>query len=90
MLLPEEAHPIDHLLGARAGGLQTTGETRVLALQELYSLRRDDSFHSGDLETLESSLGLERATSKGGELVTEVLDQQLQLGERRDLRSYAV
>jgi hypothetical protein len=90
VLLPEEANPVDHLLGAGASRFETAAETGVLPLEELHSLGGDDSFDSARFETLETRLGLERATTKGCQLVTEMLYQLLQLRERGYFRTCAV
>jgi hypothetical protein len=90
MLLAEKPNAVDHLLRPRARCIEAGGETGVLALQKLDALRRDYSLHSSGLEALESGLGLEGATPKRGELVTEVMDELLELRESRDLRPCAV
>jgi hypothetical protein len=90
MLLPEEAYPVDHLLGAGTSRLETRGESRVFPLEEVDSLRRHDSFHASRLESLEARLGLQCTPAKGGQLVTEMLHQLLQLRKRGGFRPYAV
>jgi hypothetical protein len=90
MLLSEKADAVDHLLGSRAGCLEAVVESGILLLKELDALRRDDTFRAGDLEALETSLGLEGAAAERGELVTEMLDELLQLREGGSFRSCAV
>jgi hypothetical protein len=90
VLLSEESDPVDHLLGAGAGGLETSGEAGVLALEKLHALRRHDPFDAGDLEAFEARFGLKRAPPEGCQLVAEMLDELLQLTERGSFRSYAV
>jgi len=90
VLLSKEPHPIDHLLGAGARGLEASGEAGIFPLEELDALGRNHAFHAGGLQPLEARFRLKRAASKRGELVTEVLDQLLQLTKRRYFRSYAV
>jgi hypothetical protein len=90
VLLPEEPDPIDHLLCPIAGSGEALGQSRVLPLEELNALRRDDPFHSGRFEGLQARLSLEGTAAKGGQLVTEMLDQLLELSKSCDFRSYAV
>jgi hypothetical protein len=90
VLLSEETHPIDHLLGAGAGRLEARVETGVLALQELDALRRNNPLHSGGLQALETRFCLKRAASKRSELVAKMLYEQLELTKRRYFRPYAV
>jgi hypothetical protein len=90
VLLSEEANSVDHLLRAGASRFETRGESRVLALEKVYSLGRDHSFHACRLESLEARLGLQRAPAKGRQLVTEMMHQLLQLRERSGFRPYAV
>jgi hypothetical protein len=90
VLLSEKPHTVDHLLGAGSRGLETGIETRVLALEELNSLRRHDTFHTGCFETLETRFRLKRSAAKGRELVTEMLDELLQLREGGYFRTCAV
>lgn len=90
MLLAEESHAIDHLLCSRPRGFEPTVEAGVLALEVLNALGGDHPLASRRLETLEASLCLESATTKGCELITEMLHELLELGERCCFRSYAV
>jgi hypothetical protein len=90
VLLPEEADAIDHLLSPLARRGKTLRQPGILALEELNTFWRDDAFHSGRLERLEPRFRLERAAAKGCQLVTEMLDELLQLRECRDFRPYAV
>jgi hypothetical protein len=90
VLLSEKSDAVDHLLGSRAGSLETRGETGIFALEKLHSLRGNDTLHSGRLQALEPRLGLQRAPAKGSELVAKMLDELLQLTKRGSFRSYAV
>jgi hypothetical protein len=90
VLLSEEPDAIDHLLRARAGRLQPAVETGVLALQKLNALGGDHALASRCLESLEASLSLQSAATECGELVTEMLYELLELGERCCFRTYAV
>jgi hypothetical protein len=90
VLLSEETNAVDYLLGAGPCGFETAGESGVLALQKLDALGGHDSLHPRHLETLEARLGLQRPTSEGRQLVTEMLDQLLQLRKCGSFRTYAV
>jgi len=90
MLLLEESHSIDHLLGSCPRRLEPTRQSSVFPLQKLDPLRRNHSFNSCGLQALETRLGLKRTPTKRGQLVTEMLHELLELGERGFLRSYAV
>jgi hypothetical protein len=90
VLLSEKPHTVDHLLSAGSRGLETGVEPRVLALEELNSLRRDNAFHAGCLEAFETRFRLKRSAAKGRELVTEMLDKLLQLREGGYFRTCAV
>jgi hypothetical protein len=90
VLLPEEANAIDHLLSSLARCGEALGKRRVLPLEELYAFRRGHSLDARRLKTLEPSFGLERPPAKGGELVTEVLDELLELCKGCSFRTYAV
>jgi hypothetical protein len=90
VLLPKEADPIDHLLRARARSLQPTVEAGVFPLEKLNALRRDNALASRCLEPFEPSFCLQRATTEGGELVTQMLDELLELRECCYFRTYAV
>jgi hypothetical protein len=90
VLLPEKSDAVDDLLGARTRCVETSGESGVFALEILNALRRDDSLHSRRLETLEPRLGLQCAASKGRELITEVMNQLLELGKGGYLRPCVV
>jgi hypothetical protein len=90
VLLPEESDSIDHLLCPIARCGESLGESRVFPLEELNALGRDNPFHSGGFEGLQARLSLEGTAAKGGQLVTEMLDQLLELSKCCDFRSYAV
>jgi hypothetical protein len=90
VLLTQKPDAIDHLLRSGARSIETSGESGVLFLQELNALRRDNALYARGLEALDARLGLKRATSEGCELVTEMLDQHLQLRKCGYFRTYAV
>jgi hypothetical protein len=90
MLLPEKPDAVDHLLSSGTRCIETSGETGILFLEELNALRGDNALHAGRLEALDPRLGLKRATTERCELVTEVLDQHLQLRKCGYFRTYAV
>jgi hypothetical protein len=90
VLLPQKPNTVDHLLGTSTRCFETSGESGVLALEVLYALGRYYSLHSRRLEGLEPRLGLQRAASKRRELITEVMNQLLELRESRYLRPCVV
>ena len=90
MLLAEKPNAVNHLLSALTRRRQSFREAGVLALQELDAFRRHDALDASRLQGLEARLGLERASTKGCQLVAEMLDELLELCERRSFRSCAV
>jgi hypothetical protein len=90
VLLPKKPDAVDDLLSPRTRGVEAGGEAGVLALQELHALGRDHSLDSSGFEALEPRLGLKGATPERSQLVTEMLDQLLQLRKGSYLRPYAV
>jgi hypothetical protein len=90
VLLTKESYAIDHLLRPGARSLEPSVEPGILALEVLNALGRDHALAPRCLESLETRLCLEGATTKGGELITEVLHELLELGEGCCFRTYAV
>jgi len=86
VLLFEKPDAIDHLLGSGTRRIESARESRVLSLQELDALGRDNAFHARRLETFEPRLSLKRAPAKRGQLVAEMLHQLLELRESGFLR----
>jgi hypothetical protein len=90
VLLPQKPDAVYHLLRSGARRIETVGEACILLLEELNALGGHDSLHSSRLEALDPRLCLKRATTERCELVTEMLDQHLQLRKCGYLRTYAV
>jgi hypothetical protein len=90
VLLPEETDAVDHLLGTLASSRQALVETGILSLEELDALGGNDALDPGGFKRLQPCLSLQRTTTEGCELITEVLDKLLELRERGFFRTYAV
>jgi hypothetical protein len=86
VLLFEKSDAIDHLLRSGACRLESASQSGVLSFQKLNALGRNDTLHSCRLEALEPRLGLKRTSTKGSQLVTEMLHQLLELRKSGFLR----
>lgn len=90
MLLAEKTNTVEDLTRARAGGVETLFQIRVLPLQPLDTLRVDPRSARRRLELLHPGFGLKCTTSERRELVAQVTDELLELLECLELRTFAV
>ena len=90
MLLPEEANPVEHLTGSRAGSLESFPELGVLTLELFNSLGSHLAAPTRSLDCLHPGFGLQSATAKAGQLVAKMADELLKLVKCFHVRTIAV
>jgi hypothetical protein len=81
VLLAKEANPVEHLSRATARFFETDLEVGVLALELLDSLGTGARGGGRRLERLHSRFSMKCAPAKRRQLVTEVTDELVEVGE---------
>jgi hypothetical protein len=81
VLLAEKANPIEHLTCSPARGLETHFQARIFALELFDSLGTGPRRSRRALERFHSGLGLQCSSAEGSKLISEVMNQGLEVRE---------